>query len=51
LYYIVNIDGYIYKCFFIFFIGNDRVGGVPKVVKNNQNCTGSKLSITTRLQC
>ena len=33
-----------------FFIGNDRVSGVPKAAKNNQNCTRSKFSITTRLQ-
>ena len=45
--YIVNIDGYIDKYFVFFFIGNDRVIGVPKAAKNNQNCTSSKLSITT----
>ena len=33
-----------------FFIGNNRVSGVPKAAKNNQNCTSSKLSITTQLQ-
>ena len=32
------------------FIGSDGVSGVPKAAKNNQNCTYSKLSITTRLQ-
>jgi len=31
------------------FFGNDRVSGVPKAAKNNQNYTSSKLSITTRL--
>ena len=36
---------------FFFFIGNDHVSGVPKAAKNNQNCTSSKLSITTRLYC
>jgi hypothetical protein len=35
---------------FFFYIGSDRVSGVPKAAKNNQNCTCSKLSITTRLQ-
>jgi hypothetical protein len=35
---------------FLVFIGNDRVSGVLKAAKNNQNCTSSKLSITTRLQ-
>ena len=32
------------------YIGNDRISGVPKADKNNQNCASSKLSITTRLQ-
>ena len=36
--------------YLVFFIGNDHVSGVPKAAKNNQNCTSSKLSITTRLQ-
>ena len=35
---------------FFFYIGSDRVSGVPKASKNNQNGTFSKLSITTRLQ-
>ena len=35
---------------FLVFIGNDRVSGVLKAAKNNQNCASSKLSITTRLQ-
>ena len=38
-----------FLCFF--FIGNDRVSGVPKADKNNQNCTSSMLSIMTRLDC
>ena len=38
------------KCFGFFYIGSDRVSGVPKAAKNKQNCTCSKLSITTRLQ-
>jgi hypothetical protein len=42
--------GYIDKCFFSLFIGNDHVSGVPKSALNNQNCTSFKLSITTRLQ-
>ena len=34
------------NCFmWFFFIGNDRIRGVPKAAKNNQNCTSSKLSI------
>ena len=36
-------------CVFLF-IGNDRISGVPKAAKNNQNCSSSKLSITLRLQ-
>jgi len=35
---------------FFLYYRNDRVSGVPKAAKNNQNCTSSKLSITTRLQ-
>jgi hypothetical protein len=38
-----------FLCFFL--IGNDRVSGVPKAAKNNQNCTSSMLSIMTRLDC
>ena len=34
----------------VFFIGNNRVSGVPKAAKYNQNCTISKLNITTRFQ-
>jgi hypothetical protein len=39
----INVMGF-------FYIGSDRVSGVPKAAKYNQNCTCSKLSITTRLQ-
>jgi len=29
--------------FLFFCIGSDRVSGVPKAAKNNQNCTCSKF--------
>ena len=38
-------------CAVFFYVRNDHVSGVPKADKNNHNCTSSKLSITTRMQC
>ena len=29
-----------------FYTGNDRISGVPKAAKNNQNCTSSECDVS-----